>query len=197
MSITLAPASLVAPAAAPIAEIVRGLDAGSLDARTPCADYDVRALLHHLLFWGPVLASAARKAPTTPPAAAETDLDLVVGDWPAALDTLFADLVDAWSDPAAWAGTTSMGGPTELPAAMVGGMAVGELVVHGWDLGRALGREPAWDERVLEFAHRVVVDTAEMGRQMGVYGPEVPVPDTAPTLHRLLGGTGRDPSWTP
>lgn len=193
MPIAIAPASLLAPAAAPIVEIVRGLDTGRLGAPTPCAGYDVRALLHHMLFWGPVLASAARKAPTAPPAADEADLNLVVGDWRAALDALFADLVDAWSDPASWEGTTSMGGPTDLPASVVGGMAVGELVVHGWDLGRALDLRPTWDERVLEFVHREVLGTAEMGRQMGVYGPEVPVPTTAPTLDRLLGATGRDP----
>jgi uncharacterized protein (TIGR03086 family) len=197
MSTALAPAALLAPAAAPIVEIVRGLDGSRLGAPTPCAGYDVRALLHHLLFWGPVLASAARKVPTAPAAAAESDVNLVTGNWPAALDALFADLVDAWSGPASWEGTTSMGGPTELPAPMVGGMAMGELVVHGWDLGRALGRAPTWDEPVLEFVHHELLGTAEMGRQMGVFGPEVPVPATAPTLDRLLGIAGRDPRWVP
>lgn len=194
-STALVPASVVAPAAAPITEMVRRIDADRLRLPTPCPDYDVRALLHHLLFWGPVLESAARKAPTAPPGAVETDIDLVTGDWPAALDALFGRMVAAWSDPAAWEGTTSMGGPGELPAGMVGGMAVGELVVHGWDLGRALDLRPAWDADVLEFLHGEVVATAEMGRQMGVYGPEVPVSPTAPTLDRLLGATGRDPHW--
>lgn len=31
---------------------------------------------------------------------------------------------------------------------------------------------------------------------MGVYVPAVAVPDAAPTMHRLLGLTGRDPLWT-
>ena len=31
----------------------------------------------------------------------------------------------------------------------------------------------------------------------GLFGPPVPVPDDAPTLHRLLGAAGRDPAWTP
>jgi hypothetical protein len=30
-----------------------------------------------------------------------------------------------------------------------------------------------------------------------MYGPVVPVPDDAPTVHRLLGQTGRDPAWRP
>lgn len=194
-STALVPAMLVAPAAAPIAGIVRDLDPTRLNARTPCADYDVRALLHHLLFWGPVLTGAARTLPTAPPAAAEADLDLVVGDWRGNLDILFTELVTAWSEPAAWLGSTSMGGQDELPAAMVGGMAVGEVVVHGWDLGRALGLQLAWDADVVAFVHADVVATAKMGREMGVYGPEVPVTTTAPLLDRLLGVTGRDPGW--
>lgn len=193
----LEPSSLLAAAAAPISALARDLDPARLASPTPCADYDVRALLHHLLFWGPVLAAAARKEPTAPPAVGESERDLVVGDWRGALDRLFTDQVAAWSDPAAWTGTTSMGGPGELPAAMVGGMAVGELVVHRWDLGRALDVHPEWDADVLEFVHRDAAATAEMGRDMGVYGPEVPVPATAPTLHRLLGVIGRDPHWTP
>lgn len=194
---TPVPATLVALAAAPISELVRGLDPARLTSPTPCAAYDVRALLHHLLYWGPALTAAARKEPAAPPATTEAELDLVVGDWRGALDGVLADQVAAWSDPAAWSGTTSVGGPGELPAAMVGGMTVGELVVHGWDLGRSLGVRPAWDAAVLEFVHREVTATAEMGRDMGVYGPEVPVADTAPTLHRLLGVTGRDPRWDP
>lgn len=194
-AVAVRPAALVSAAARPISEIVRGLNAADLDAPTPCAAYDVRALLNHLLFWGPALTAAARKESTVPPAAAETDVDLVVGDWAAAFDTLVADMVAAWSELSAWTGTTSMGGPGELPAAMVGGMAVGELVVHGWDLGRSLGRSPAWDEELLAVLHPDVSAIAETGRQMGVFGPEVAVPETAPTLDRILGATGRDPAW--
>jgi uncharacterized protein (TIGR03086 family) len=90
-----------------------------------------------------------------------------------------------------------MGGPEPLPAAMVGGMAVGELVVHGWDLGRALGLEPTWEPGVLTVVHAEVAATAGIGREMGVYGAAVPVPEEAPALDRLLGLTGRDPHWTP
>jgi uncharacterized protein (TIGR03086 family) len=190
-------ASVLPAAVAPISALIRAVDPARLDAPTPCTDYTVRDLLNHLLFWGPVLAAAGRHDTAARPAESEADVDLVVGEWPESLNAVFADVADAWGDVEAWEGTTSMGGSGSLPAAMVGGIAVGELVVHGWDLGRALGLEPAWDPDVLTVVHAGVLATAETGREMGVYGAAVPVPEEAPVLDRLLGLTGRDPHWTP
>ena len=45
-------------------------------------------------------------------------------------------LVAAWKDPVGLAGRRSAGGVT-LPAAIMGVVAVDELVIHGWDLARA------------------------------------------------------------
>ena len=90
-----------------------------------------------------------------------------------------------------------MGGPMELPADLVGGMVLGELVLHGWDLARAADVDPHWDDALLLRVYDEVARSADMGRQMGVYAVEVPVPDTASPLARVLGLSGRDPSWTP
>lgn len=185
---TVAPHTLLAAAAAPLAEIVGELRDEDHGLRTPCAEYDVRALLSHLLFWGPPLDGCARKELVAPPAAAESDLDLAAADWRTAVHAQVAAHVAAWGDPAAWDGTTSMDGVHPLPAPVVGGMVVGELVVHGWDLGRAVGRRPAWTAEVLEFLDAHVRATAETGRQLGVYGPEVVVPPVAPLLDRVLAG---------
>ncbi len=84
----------------------------------------------------------------------------------------------------------------ELPASLIGGMVVGELVVHGWDLARATGQHFDLDDDVAAYTHDETAKNAQQGRDIGVYGPEVAVPATAPTLHRLLGLTGRDPGWT-
>jgi uncharacterized protein (TIGR03086 family) len=192
---TLAPQALLPAAAAPLAEIVDDLAPEHLGLGTPCTQYDVRGLLHHLLFWGPTLDGCGRKELVPPPAAAESDLDLVTGDWRVAVREQIAAHVAAWSDPSAWEGTTSMDGSHPLPARMVGGMVVGELVVHGWDLGRAVGRRPGWTGGVLEFLLAEVRATAETGRRLGVYGAEVAVPPTAPLLDQVLGTTGRSPGW--
>jgi uncharacterized protein (TIGR03086 family) len=172
--------SLIGLAVPPTVAVVRGVQPDRFDAPTPCREWTVRQLLDHLLEWGPALVAAGRKgAPRTG------------GD----LEAVYDDLVAAWSDPAAWQGTTRVGGPQELPATMIGGMVLAEVVVHGWDLARATGQDVDWDPGLLEVVHREVAATAEMGRGMGVYGSPVPVPDDRPVLARTLGLTGRDPDW--
>ncbi len=161
-------------AAAPFVEIVRNVGPGRPAAPTSCAEYDVRALVNHLLFWGPSLTGAADKRAVPPPAAAESDVDLAGPGWAAALTDQTERLVAAWTGPGAWEGPTRMG-DAELPAELVGGMVAGELVVHGWDLARASGQHPEWDEDLLRYVHGEVARSAAQGREIGVYGPEVPV----------------------
>ncbi|MFC4123305.1 TIGR03086 family metal-binding protein [Nocardia rhizosphaerae] len=185
----------VALAAEPLSSLLHTLSPDRLGEPTPCADFDVRALLNHLLFWGPSLIGAARKEAVAPPAAAESDVDLTAGDWAAALVAQLGELAEAWRDPAAWQGVTRMGGPTELPAPLVGGMVVGELVVHGWDLARAVGATVRWEPELLDRVLDETAATAAQGRAMGIYGPEVPVSSDAPPIDRVLGLTGRDPRW--
>ena len=182
----------VAPAATCLTDVVRTIRPGRLGAPTPCPEYDVRGLVNHMLFWGPSLEAAGRKEAVPPPGATETDLGLTIDDLLAQIDRT----VKAWSEPAAWEGMTHMGGPTELPAALVGGMIVTELVVHGWDLAKATGQSIAPGDGLLDYLLAEVAKTAEQGRAGGVYGPEVTVPATAPKLDRLLALTGRDPGWS-
>jgi uncharacterized protein (TIGR03086 family) len=190
-------AQMTARAAAAFAEVLRTVTPDRLEAPTPCADYDVRGLLNHLLFWGPCLEGAARKQSVPPAGPSEKDVDLTGTDWAASLQAQSDRLVAAWNPPGAWDGVTWMAGPTPMPAALVGGMLVGEFVVHGWDLARAVGRPFALDDDLLGYLRDEVAKIAEEGRAMGVFGPEVIVPATAPLLDQVLALTGRDPRWTP
>ena len=61
----------------------------------------------------------------------------------------------------------------ELPADLVGGMVLGELVLHGWDLARATGLHPHWDDPLALRVYEEIARSADMGRQMGVYAAEV------------------------
>jgi uncharacterized protein (TIGR03086 family) len=180
--------ALLHGAAAPLHDLLTLVTPDRLTAPTPCTEFDVRALLNHLLTWGPVLEAAARKEPAV-------SAEPTAANPAAALGEQVRRIVAAWSDQEAWEGSTTMGGPDPMPATLIGGMVVSEIVVHGWDLGRALGRHPTWDPAVLEFVLGEVIATAELGRGMGIYADAVPVAGSAPVLARLLGVTGRDPQW--
>lgn len=195
MPIALHPAQLPVQAAAPLSAIVRGAASASPTAPTPCADWDLAALVRHQLYWAPFLAAAGRRTVPTPVAPTEAEVSLE--GWPDALDAARTDVVTAWSEPAAWAGTTVLGGPDELPAPMIGGMVLGELVVHGWDLARAVGVRPEWSAELLQVVHSEMVGITPQGREMGIFGPEVPWPADAPLLDRIVALTGRDPHWAP
>jgi uncharacterized protein (TIGR03086 family) len=186
--------SHLSDAATAMTGIVLGTDADQLSAPTPCAGFDVRRLVHHLLFWGPPLEGAARKEAVAPAAADEADVDLTTGDWRGDLLAQLDRLAAAWEPEDAWTGMTGMGGP-KLPAAVFGDMVLGELAVHGWDLARATGQQLVLPPALATYLHGSVAGIAAQGREMGLFGPEVPVPADAPTFDRVLGLTGRDPSW--
>jgi uncharacterized protein (TIGR03086 family) len=187
-------AQLVTGAVAPLTEIVRAAALTAPGAPTPCAGWDRAALVRHLLYWAPFLAAAGRQTRPVPVADRERDVDLT--DWPGALQAAWSDVAAAWSRPAAWEGTTSMAGPDPRPATLIGGMVLGELVVHGSDLARTAGVQPRWPADVLTATREAVAGLAGEARAMGIFGPEVPVPATAPLLDRTLGLAGRDPAWT-
>ena len=177
---------------------LRAVTPGRLTAPTPCADYDVRALLDHLA-WAAVLSQ--RSATRTP---FEHDwssltpapfLDgLPVEQWAAAVPAELDTAADAWADPAAWEGETLMGS-APMPAEVVGPMMLAEFVLHGWDLARAIGFHYDVPAELGEATLAAVQPLASMGRDGGWYGPEVPVPADAPAFDRALGLVGRDPAW--
>ena len=180
---------LIVPAAAPHEKLLAAA-ADRLDAPVPCEGWTVRDLAEHMMTWTPVLTGAGRRTPPEPVHG------VLPEDWPAALDRERADLVAVWSDPAAWAGTTKMTS-TDMPASMIGTMALCELVLHAWDLSRGIGEPVSWDDALLTEVHEMMVALTPLGKQMGAFGEPVPVAEDAPLLDRVVAIAGRDPAWTP
>ena len=88
-----------------------------------------------------------------------------------------------------------MGTPT--PAADIAGLIIAEMVLHGWDLATATGQKFEVGDAAAAAALRAVTDNAEMFRQYQGFADPVDVPSSAPALDRVLGLSGRDPSWQP
>ncbi|MEV0225110.1 TIGR03086 family metal-binding protein [Streptomyces sp. NPDC050704] len=166
-----------------------------LDAATPCPEYAVRHLLGHLLGLAGAFRDAAQKnlgsSTDTDPGSRVPDL---TPGWRVELPKVLGELAEAWRDPSAWTGATRAGG-VDLPGEVAGIIAADELVVHGWDLARATGQSYAPDAAALRAAYEVLSPTADDPEGGGLFGPPVPVPPGAPLLDRVIGLSGRNPSW--
>ena len=204
------------PAAAPAVfavpgEVVRLLDpvlddlaglvdvpaAGDLTEPTPCERFDVAGLRDHVLGWLPFFAAALsdpdargpRPDPEAYPAEAGRPL---ADDVRAAAAAIVAATHGGISGRHVVLSASRMDGDAALA------MVLGEYVLHGWDLARALGRPwtppPAACEAALQFFEGMIVPEYRVGGRIlraGAAGaPATPPPD------RLLGFAGRDPGWS-
>jgi uncharacterized protein (TIGR03086 family) len=184
------------PAAQRTTRLVTSVTDDQLELPTPCPDLCVGDLLDHVGVFAVRFAAAARKdsdgqaSPAPPPSGS----NLEVG-WRKRISRDLLALADAWQDPRAWEGATLAGG-NEMPADVVGLVALDELVVHGWDLAVATGQsyEPPVDEIEVAMSFVTSFGAPRDGR---LFGAIVPTPADARPLERLLGFAGRDPFWQP
>ncbi|WP_367325517.1 TIGR03086 family metal-binding protein [Streptomyces sp. HUAS ZL42] len=180
--------------------IVRGIGPDRFEAPTPCREFTVRELVNHLIFQtGERAYAAAFKQPARdrPDQVAEGHAFTAQPGWAEAYAARSAATATAWSDPQAWTGETSLSGSGGTPAPFVGGIVLGEWLLHGWDLAMATGQQWHVDDELAAALYEDVAGRAELARKYGVYGPEVSVPPSAPLFDRALGLAGRDRSWKP
>lgn len=178
--------------------MVVDVDADHLARPTPCAAYSVGELRGHVLGWLEFFAAAlSDPTATTPrPDPAAFALD---GDRPAS-DVVRRALDDIRNAIAA----DAAGQVVTMSSARMAGdgvlaMALGEYIVHAWDLATATGRAYAAPDRAVVAAHeflRHMVAPEHRGPDTGYFDHEVAVAGDAPALDQLLGFAGRDPHWT-
>ncbi|MDH6706468.1 uncharacterized protein (TIGR03086 family) [Kitasatospora sp. MAA19] len=164
-----------------------------LDGPTPCPEFDTRALVNHwVLYTSHGLEHRARRTELPEEL---VDHDFAAGPgWAADYAAQLDRAVAAWADPAAWEGDVDLGG-SPVPAAGIARMLIAELVLHGWDVARAVGGRIDVDEELALLVLAIVEENAELYRQYGGFAEAVTVPDSAPALDRALAASGRDPRW--
>jgi uncharacterized protein (TIGR03086 family) len=173
-----------------------GVSPAQLADPTPCTEFDVRALLGHLVAVLRRVTSVGSGVPAVGHATLVTDVP--DDGWAAAARAAVDEVEAVWSDPAVLQREVRLPFGT-LPGAAALASYTGELSTHTWDLAVATGQSPARDERVLTGALAAIhakLPSAE--RPPGVpFGDAVPVADDAPVIDRLVAWQGRDPQWRP
>ena len=169
---------------------------------TPDSDWDVAALVHHLVDenqWVPPLVhghdlDAAAKiveGSRSLPADGGVGANLAK-EW----DDASVASADAFKEDDAMERTVALSrGPT--PARDYISEMIFDHLVHAWDLEAAIGFEgDPLPEDVVEAVYRIAQPLAPMLAESGMFAKPVEVADDAPTLHKLLALTGRDPNWS-
>ena len=162
---------------------------------TPCSEWNVAALLNHLmgtLVLGEALLSDTPPSVDVAPGAVPST-DLVGADplesYRSGVESLLAAATD---DAVSRMHITPLG---EMPGAVLAGFTTLDVLVHGWDLAKATGQHPSLDaelaEEILDFARQTMSD--ESGTRAPRIGPEIPWGTEAPASDRLVAFLGRNP----
>lgn len=157
-----------------------GAAKGRLDAPTPCDEWDVRTLLDHVLETQRYFLSSARGEDATPPG--RTPPSTVSNDPAGDLERVRGEVIEAFGQPDVIEKT----GPAL-------GIAFSDMLLHGWDIARALGQDATMPEGLADAAYGVVHGKFTDEQRKGVFKPEIPVGADASPEERLLAYTGRSP----
>jgi uncharacterized protein (TIGR03086 family) len=170
------------------AKLVANLEDADMGLATPCAGWDLRAVLNHLAGMVSMFTLVNRGHP-----AGEDAGDITAEGPSVVLAQLVRDNLGSWRAPGAFEGqrTYPFGSFPAEAAALVN---LEEVSVHNWDLARASGQDASIEDEVAmmvyEFCRSIPLDAY---RATGAFGPEVIVAKEAPLTDRLVGLLGRRP----
>ncbi|MDH3705059.1 MAG: TIGR03086 family metal-binding protein [Acidimicrobiia bacterium] len=165
--------------------LVAAIDDDQWAASTPCTEWDVRALVNHMMVTSKVLAASARRQ--APSADAEADH---LGDDPTgSFAAQGADTLAAWRGQGALDGMVEV--PVEMPAVAALGVNILDVGTHVWDLATATGQPFGLSDTTIgiidEWNHNVVSDEVRAGGGFG----EVLEPASGDRLSTMLAFVGR------
>jgi uncharacterized protein (TIGR03086 family) len=161
--------------------VVAGIRADQLDLPTPCAAFDVRGVLEHVIGGGVAFAAAYRGEEAPAP-----DLRDPLRSFEPAL----GDLVAAITAPGALERTvTAPFG--EVPGETFCRFVVLDGLVHGWDLAIATGQPYEPPDELVDAAFEFARQSLDPLRDGNTFAAAVePAPDASP-IERLANYTGR------
>jgi uncharacterized protein (TIGR03086 family) len=174
-------------------DVIAAVGPDQLDRPTPCPDFDVEALVNHIVGWAQAFEAGARRRtfagnPADYRAGADHD---PAGDFRAAA----AGMVAAWRDEGIDRKVLMASGGGETDGEMAFNMTLMEYLTHGWDLAVATGQAVPYTEAEAEavLARAQVTLPPEYRGESMPFGHIVPVGDDSPAVDRLVAFLGRQP----
>ncbi|SCF89302.1 TIGR03086 family metal-binding protein [Streptomyces sp. Ncost-T10-10d] len=170
-------------------DVIEGVGADQLSLPTPCDDYDVEALINHIVGWLIVFEAGAQGRPHDVDAA-----NHMCGADPAReFRAAAAGVVEGWEKYGFDRRVSVTGG--EMPGEAVFSMTLMEYLTHGWDLAVATGQPiPYTDQEAAETLARAEVTLPPQYRGENLpFGQIVRVDANASAVDRLVAFLGRRP----
>jgi len=168
---------------------VHAVPDGQWGAPTPCSEWDVRALVNHVVGenrWAVPLFAGG----TVEEVGDRFDGDLLGGDPVAVWDDSAAAAIAAVDDPGAMDRTVHLSFG-DFPGREYAMQLLADLLVHGWDLARGIGADQRMDPELVEVCRGWFGGVADAYRSAGAVAARPPVPPGADAQTQLLADFGR------
>ena len=174
------------------AALVSGVGAEQWHNETPCSEWDVRTLIHHVfdeqLWTGPLFEGL-----TIGEVGDRFEGDLMGDDastWVELLRSSIAEAHEAVAQPDALQQTVHLSfGDTSGEEYVI--QLTADLAIHGWDLARATGQDDTIDPEAVALLLPWAEANAELLAGSGAFGSPVDLGPADPDHARLLGLVGR------
>lgn len=186
---------LLEQALAQCSEVIAAISANQARWPTPCSEWSVQDLLHHLVVQDLHNYTLMTRGSAVDPKAARAT---VGADWSTRFGDGAAMLMRAWNG-ADLNRQVALPGGGEAPLRGRIGLQMAEFTMHSWDLATATGvpivldpvladQSLAWSQRIMKPEYR--------GTDRG-FAQEVPVALNSDPYARLAGWFGRNPRFVP
>ena len=169
--------------------VVEAVPADRWQAATPCAGWDVRALVNHLVS-GNLWAASIGAGATIEGVGDRLDGDLLGTD-PAGAYAESASAASAvFHRPGALHAPCGVSyGP--VSGSVYAGHRFIDVLIHGWDLATATGQDTTLDHQLVEACRKIAEPQIESLRASGAFANGARVPAEASAQTRLLALLGR------
>jgi len=174
------------------AALVAGVGPQQWHDGTPCSEWDVRTLVHHLLYeqrWVPPLLEGL----TIEQVGGRFEGDLLGQDataWPGLLASSIEEAHAAVARSGALDRTVHLSFGDASGQEYVTQLTI-DLAIHAWDLARAIGQDDTLDPDAVALLLPWTEANADLVADSGVFGPRIDSGPDAPDDVRLLGLLGR------